>query len=111
MTGLSSITSAQIYPLSAAASKAPTRRHDAAKIKESYAKIPLSFVANFGQADKNVKFVSRGSGYSLALAPTTFTLAVADQHNKSNGTSASLVQATLLGANAAPKVSGFEKLP
>ena len=108
MTGLSSITSAQIYPLSAAGYKAPTRRHDKAKIKESYAKIPLSFVANFGQADKTVKFVSRGSGYSLALAPTSFTLAVASQRNKSND--ASLVQATLLGGNAAAKISGFEKL-
>lgn len=110
MTGLSSITSAQVYPLSAAGYKAPTRGRDLAKIKESYGKIPLSFVANFGQADKKVKFVSRGSGYSLALAPTTFTLSVASQRNKSDEASVSLVQATLLGGNAAAKLTGFEKL-
>lgn len=47
--------------------EAPTLRHDLAKVKQSYSKIPLSFVANHGQADKRVKFISRGSGYSLAL--------------------------------------------
>jgi Beta-propeller repeat len=110
MTGLSSITSAQVYPLLAAGYKAPAPSRDLAKVKESYAKIPLSFVANLGQADKNVKFVSRGSGYSLALAPNTFTLAVAAQRNKSNEGSTSVLQATLLGGNAAAKVSGFEQL-
>jgi hypothetical protein len=110
MTGLSNITSAQVYPLSAAGYKASARGRDLAKIKAAYAKIPLSFVANLGHADKNVKFVSRGSSYSLALAPTSFTLAVASQRNKTNEASVSLVQATLLGANAATKISGFEKL-
>ena len=110
MTGLFNITSAQVYPLSAAGYKAPARGRDLATIKAAYAKIPLSFVANLGQADKNVKFVSRGSGYSLALAPTSFTLAVASQRNKTNEASVSLVQATLLGGNAAAKISGFEKL-
>jgi hypothetical protein len=78
-----------------------------ASIKKSYAKIPLSFVANDGQADKQVKFTTRGSGYSLALAPTTFTLAVADSRNQNE---ASVLQATLLGGNAAANVTGLERL-
>jgi hypothetical protein len=78
----------------------------------------LSFVANYGQADKKVKFISRGSGYSLALVPTTFTLALADprnkDHEKSPGrsrASAHVLWATLHGANAAANLTGLEPLP
>ena len=96
--------------------KAPVFRSDLARVKESYSKIPLSFVANYGQADKKVKFTSRGSGYSLALAPTTFTLAVTDPRNKNkesigrSRTSASVLQATLLGSNASANIDGLERL-
>lgn len=82
--------------------KAPAARYDSAKAKESYAKIPLSFVPNHGQADKNVKFTSHGNGYSLALAPTTFTLAHSGP---------SVLHATLLGGNAAAKLTGIERVP
>jgi hypothetical protein len=34
---------------------------------ESYGKLPLSFEINQGQTDSQVKFISRGSGYSLFL--------------------------------------------
>ncbi len=95
--------------------KAPAVARDSARVKESYAKIPLSFVPNHGQADKNVKFTSRGNGYSLALTPTTFTLAVADQPNRNNKESVvhsrpSVVRATLLGGNTAAKLTGVERL-
>src|SRR5690242_1112094 len=38
-----------------------------AQIVESYGRLPLSFEANEGQIDSQVKFLSRGSGYSLFL--------------------------------------------
>jgi hypothetical protein len=107
VAGLLNMGSLHVYSSSADGYKTPTSRRDLAKIKESYARIPLSFVANYGQADQKVKFISRGSGYSLALAPATFTLAVADSRNKNNG---SVIQATLLGGNAAAKLTGFERL-
>jgi hypothetical protein len=37
------------------------------KILESYGKLPLSFERNQGQIDARVKFLSRGSGYTLFL--------------------------------------------
>jgi len=40
----------------------------------SYGKLPLSFEANQGQADPQVKFLSRGQGYSLFLTPTEAVL-------------------------------------
>lgn len=36
-----------------------------AQLSEAYGKLPLSFEANAGQTDPRVKFLSRGSGYSL----------------------------------------------
>jgi hypothetical protein len=38
-----------------------------ARAAESYGKLPLSFEANQGQTDRQVKFLSRGRGYSLFL--------------------------------------------
>ena len=38
-----------------------------AEIVENYGRLPLSFEANTGQADKSVRFLSRGRGYGLYL--------------------------------------------
>jgi hypothetical protein len=128
LTGLLNIASVNVFSfgtrqsapdaLSGYGYKAPASRYDSTRIKESYSKIPLSFEANYGQADKKIKYLSRASGYSLALAPTTFTLAVADprnkNHEKSPGrsrASAHVIRATLVGANAAANLTGLEQLP
>src|SRR2546426_211851 len=37
------------------------------RLAENYGKVPLSFEANQGQTDPRVKFLSRGSGYTLFL--------------------------------------------
>ena len=108
LTGLLTIGSVHVHSSSGSGSKPPASRHGLARLKQSYAKIPLSFEANNGQANKDVRFTSRGSGYSLALAPTTFTLAVADKTQKEPR--ASVIQATLLGSNAAANLTGLEQL-
>jgi Big-like domain-containing protein/beta-propeller repeat-containing protein len=41
---------------------------------ESYGRVPLAFEANQGQADPQVKFVSRGAGYNLFLTDTEAVL-------------------------------------
>ena len=104
LTGLLNIAPVHV---NSSSGKAPASRHDLAKLKESYSRLPLSFVANYGQADEKVKFTSRGSGYSLALTPNTFTFGLAKQRNKE----ASLLHATLLGGNTAAKLTGLERLP
>src|SRR5882757_820676 len=38
-----------------------------AHLSESYGKLPLQFEANRGQTHKDVRFLSRGAGYSLYL--------------------------------------------
>ena len=42
-------------------------RTSGTRLHEAFSKLPLSFEANQGQADAQVKFLSRGSGYSLFL--------------------------------------------
>ena len=39
-----------------------------ARVSRSYGKLPLSFEANEGQQDEQVKFLCRGSGYDLFLS-------------------------------------------
>ena len=47
------------------------------EVNKAYGKLPMSFEANIGQADSNVKFRSRGTGYSLCLTATEAVLHLA----------------------------------
>src|SRR5882672_169401 len=47
-----------------------------AQVKKAYGEIPLSFEANQGQVDARVKYVARGSGYSLFLTPQEAVLSL-----------------------------------
>jgi hypothetical protein len=42
----------------------------------AYAKLPLAFEPNLGQADPQTQFLARGKGYTLALKPTEARLAL-----------------------------------
>jgi hypothetical protein len=66
-------------PGSGPADNAPSQGHPAAAtpaFAASYGKLPLSFEANQGQSDRQVKFLSRGSGYSLFLTDSAAVLAL-----------------------------------
>jgi uncharacterized protein (TIGR03437 family) len=71
--------------------------------------VPLSFEANQGQTDSQVKFLSRGDGYSLFLTSNevVFTL------RTPAGVEAppSVFRMELLGAERNAQVSGADKLP
>jgi hypothetical protein len=47
-----------------------------ARIAEGYGELPLHFEANRGQTDNQVKFLSRGPGYSLFLTPSEAVLSL-----------------------------------
>src|SRR2546430_16709888 len=47
---------------------------DQERISQAYGKLPLSFEANDGQTDGQVKFLSRGNGYKLFLTSTEAVL-------------------------------------
>src|SRR5439155_8633011 len=57
---------------------AQSAQPNSARLVESYGKLPLAFEANQGQTDPQVKFLSRGVGYSLFLTPTEAVLALSE---------------------------------
>ena len=101
------------------------------RVQAAYGKLPLHFEANQGQTDPQVKFLSRGSGYTLFLTPTEAVLALRKpQENQEKSTARSrrmlngklrraartrmkttVLRMRLVGASPTPKVSGLEELP
>ena len=101
------------------------------QLSQAYGKLPLSFEANQGQTDPQVKFLSRGNGYSLFLTPTEAVLvlkktardnnaqlgvlpsqAINDQHKTSQSSlPATVLRMKLVGGNATAKIAGTGELP
>lgn len=80
--------------------------------KKALAKQPLRFEANLGQTDSEVRFLSRGSGYSMFLTPSEAVLSLArpDQRGTQEEQS-DVVRMRLVGARPEPEVRGTERLP
>lgn len=55
-----------------------------ARLASAYGKLPLSFEANRGQTQRQVKFLSRGPGYALYLTKDGAVLALSRGNQKSN---------------------------
>ena len=84
---------------------------------QQYAKLPLSFEPNLGQANGDAKFLARGDGYSLFLTSNEAVLAMAGHSTKSTQPAAKSAHSTgvlrmeLLGSNPAPNFSAQNELP
>jgi hypothetical protein len=96
-----------------------------ARISESYGKLPLSFEVNKGQADRNVRFLTHGSGYALSLNSTEAVLTLArgshvaqsvispsERAETEDGKSAAndVLKIKLIGANPVARCVGLEEL-
>lgn len=73
----------------------------------AYAKLPLSFEINRGQARKQIEFLARGDGYNLALMPGEAVLSLSKSGAKSV---IATLQIRLEGANKKARVNGLEQL-
>lgn len=73
---------------------------------EAYGKLPLSFEPNQGRTSGQVKFLSRGPGYTLFLTSTEAVLAL-----RKGESAPSVVRMTLIGANKNSRVIGVDSLP
>ncbi|MFC5865373.1 chitobiase/beta-hexosaminidase C-terminal domain-containing protein [Acidicapsa dinghuensis] len=97
-------------------------------IAKNYGKLPLSFEVNQGQADPQVRFLSRGNGYSLFLTDKEAVLTLrktemahsaaslnpahADADEGSDASFRSdVVRMQLAGARSRIRVAGADKLP
>ena len=100
-----------------------------ARLLESYGKLPLRFEANQGQTDEDVKFLSRGKGYTMLLTSggAVMTLRAPGKEQKQSGDvretepgsrergmesgRSAVLRMNLVGANRVAKVVGGEELP
>lgn len=97
---------------------------DTARLAENYGKLPLSFELNQGQTDAQVKYLSRGAGYSLFLTPREAVLSLSkptpsqekqalkgDKTDAPAHTQGAVIRMSLVGSNEKPTVRGQDKLP
>jgi len=79
------------------------------QIAGEYGRLPLRFEANEGQTDGQVKFLARGSGFSLFLTGRDAVLSLRKPGKDSATTD--VVRMVLSGANAETEPEGLERLP
>jgi Tol biopolymer transport system component len=91
----------------------------------SYGKLPMSFEKNQGQTDRKVKFLSRGSGYSLFLTSDEAVLALRPParddgrqplerrhwNDAESQPQPDVIRMKLIGANASARLEGIDRLP
>ncbi len=75
---------------------------------QSYGKLPLSFEANVGQTNPDVKFLSRGRGYTLFLTDSQATLKLTSQQTADARAQTAILRLKLLKAR--PRLEGQELL-
>ena len=72
--------------------------------REVHRSLPVSFEANQGIADPEVRFFARGGGYTLFLTPAAAVFQLADR------SPAATLRMRLSGANPAPRLEGLKLL-
>jgi hypothetical protein len=84
-------------------------RATTARVIESYGKLPLTFEANAGQTDPQVKFLARGAGYTLFLESDKAVLALRSATQKSRHENA-VVAMRLVGSNSEARIEAADEL-
>lgn len=112
-------------PATAAVSPAQPSPATAQRVSATMMGMPLQFEANHGQVDGQVKFLSRGSGYTLFLTPTESVMVLQQREATSQPSGGhdqlateepapikqSVIRMKLEGANPSPTIDGMEQLP
>jgi hypothetical protein len=100
---------------------------DTPRWEKAYAQLPLGFEENRGQAAREVRFVSHGSGYALSLAPQELEIAILRReatmasplhraaalraHREARkGLKTTVIRMQLEGANPSPAIEASDKL-
>jgi len=85
----------------------PDSQKSTNQILEEYGKIPLSFEQNLGQTDSQVKFLSRGSGYTIFFTPDDVVMSLRSTSEDSSNQYIT-IEMSLIGVNPA-QITGLEK--
>ncbi|HKR11948.1 MAG TPA: SBBP repeat-containing protein [Pyrinomonadaceae bacterium] len=109
MLTLTAMMGSLSYPYSVVSGKTPAKTLDqpaaAERMRQSY-QLPLSFETNQGQTDGEVKFLSRGSGYTVFLTATEAVLSL----QSGAKTKPAVLRMKLAGAQNNPTVTGRHEL-
>ena len=111
-------------PIATAANIAkPSEGERSAKVVHEYAKLPMGFEPNVGQADAQAKFLARGEGYTVFLTPGEAVLGLRngtgtkprdparDSVPSPDRGSRDTLRIKLIGANSEPVLAGIDELP
>ncbi|MGH9902543.1 MAG: SBBP repeat-containing protein, partial [Pyrinomonadaceae bacterium] len=119
-----SITEAAKVDLNPAGRASAPDEATRARITEAFGKLPMRFEANQGQSHEKVKFLSRGSGYTLFLTSTEAVLSLSRPEETSDKSSATergdrkrkgerarrdVLRMRLSGARPTPRVEGADE--
>ncbi len=89
------------------------------RLAEPYRGLPLSFEANRGQTGSQARFLARGSGYALLLAPSKIMLVMSQSRRAdplkpittNQPPEPTVLELLLLGGNPEAQLQGLEPLP
>ena len=119
---------AQASPLVATSAPAP-RAQQSSRVRSNFGALPLAFEANQGQTDPQVKYMARGSGYTVFLTPNdaVFALHSSTPGSESTAHTANVVDRfhahlaqkqinasismKLAGGNPQPQIAAQNELP
>jgi uncharacterized repeat protein (TIGR01451 family) len=120
------VRTSRVRPETGVSADQPTERaFEDRPVSGSYRNLPISFTANQGQADGDVKYTAQGNGYELALTQTEAVVLVTPvsggAHRKETSSSAGVgamarsgsaasVRMKFVGANPKAALSGTERL-
>ena len=92
--------------------RSETKMHGSPISNINNREFPLSFEANVGQADQSVKYLARGNGYTLSVAPTEAALQLPIDSNPLNAIVDPIhLTLNLVGANRGVQPRGVAELP
>ncbi|MHC5597685.1 MAG: DUF7948 domain-containing protein [Nostoc sp.] len=92
-------------------------KHSTTPESAVYGELPLSFQPNYGQTDEEVKFLSRGDGYTLFLTQSEAVLALSNPENKEQTSSSqktvksTQIKLQWLGSNPNIQPTSVQPLP
>jgi MBG domain (YGX type)/Beta-propeller repeat len=81
---------------------------ESARLAQNYGKLPLSFEANQGQSDPQVRFISRSKGYSLFLTDTAAILSLTKSEQPNRGKIPTQTNAVAAAADTKPDIIRME---
>lgn len=78
-------------------------------IGQAFARLPLGFAANRGQAEAAVKFTASGDGYDIRLTGGELLLHL--RNPQAGARNAAILRMKMAGANKSPQLEGLDQLP